>query len=381
MALERLFFDLDGTLTHPHEGITRCLQHAIRSSGIEPPAAADLVRFVGPPLRDSFAVLLATTDEARLDAAMSAYRTRYEATGIFENAVCPGIPEVLKVLAANGHHLSVVTAKPTVFALRVLQHFGLDGFFSGVYGPDLSSRGYTKSTLIRTALEATGFAPGSVWMIGDRGEDIHGARANGIRSIAVTWGYGTDEELSAARPDRTVRSTVELLECLITGGIQIRQANGGDAEAIALAHLDSIRSIGPAFYPADVVEAWSAGVTPDLYVKAMEGGEAFFIAIGDIDNRPAVLGFSTHRVDDAQDGASVYVRGSVARRAIGTALLRLAEEHALAHGATTIDIQASLAGVEFYRANGFDELGRGQALLPSGHSMACVFMRKLLARA
>ena len=162
------------------------------------------------------------------------------------------------------------------------------------------------------------------------------------------------------------------------GEIHTRPAHPGDAEAIASAHLDSIRSIGPAFYPPEVVEAWGSGLTPDIYVKAMEGGEAFFVATGIIQSEPAVLGFSTHRVDDAQDGTSVYVRGAAARRGIGTALLRLAEEHALAHGATSIHIQASLAGVAFYRTNGFDELGRGEALLISGRSMPCVFMRKLL---
>ena len=166
----------------------------------------------------------------------------------------------------------------------------------------------------------------------------------------------------------------------MTAEVQTRRAHPTDAEAIASAHLDSIHSIGSAFYPPDVVEAWGAGLTPDLYVRAMQGGEAFFVATGQIDGQPAVLGFSTHRVDDAQDGTSVYVRGQAARRGIGTVLLRLAEEHALAHGATKIDIQASLAGVEFYRANGFEEIGRGEALLMSGRSMPCVFMRKLLAR-
>ena len=162
------------------------------------------------------------------------------------------------------------------------------------------------------------------------------------------------------------------------GEVQTRRAHAGDAEAIAAAHLDSIRSIGPTFYPPDVVEAWGAGLTPDIYVNAMEGGETFFIATGHLDGQPAVLGFSTYRVDDAQDGASVYVRGEATRRGIGTALLRLAEAHALTHGATTIQIQASLAGIEFYRANGFEETGRGEALLMSGRSMPCVFMRKLL---
>lgn len=217
MVLSNLFFDLDGTLTHPHEGITRCIQHALRSGGIEPPAVTDLLRFVGPPLRDTFAILLETADESRLDAAMSAYRARFETTGIFENAICPGIPEALDALAARGHHLSVVTAKPTVFATRVLEHFELSGFFRGVYGPDLASRSYSKSSLIRAALEATGASPESVGMIGDRAEDVSGARANGVHAIAVTWGYGTDEELAAAQPDKTVRSTVELLEYL--GGV------------------------------------------------------------------------------------------------------------------------------------------------------------------
>ncbi len=162
------------------------------------------------------------------------------------------------------------------------------------------------------------------------------------------------------------------------GDVQIRRADVGDAKAIAAAHLDSIRSIGPEYYPPDVVEVWGAGLTADIYVKAMAAGEAFFIATGRIGGTPAVLGFATHRVDDAQDGASVYVRGAAARRGIGTALLRLAEAHALAHGATSLQIQASLAGVAFYRSNGFGETGRGEATLMSGRSMACVFMRKAL---
>ena len=165
---------------------------------------------------------------------------------------------------------------------------------------------------------------------------------------------------------------------MISGEVQTRRAGPNDAEAIAEAHLDSIRSIGPAFYPPEVVATWGSGLTPDIYVKAMEGGEVFFIATGYIDSEPAVLGFSTHRVDDAQDSTSVYVRGGAARRGIGTTLLRLAEQHALAHGATSIQIQASLAGVEFYTANGFEEIGRGEALLTSGRSMPCVFMRKRL---
>lgn len=159
-------------------------------------------------------------------------------------------------------------------------------------------------------------------------------------------------------------------------GIETRPATEEDAAAIAAAHIDSIRALGPQFYPPDVVDAWSEGLTADIYAKAMRAGEAFFIATGRVDGEHVVLGFATHRVDDEQDGASVYVRGRAARQGIGTALLRLAEQHACAHGATSIQIQASLAGVPFYKANGFEELERSEAVLMSGKTMACVLMRK-----
>ena len=164
-------------------------------------------------------------------------------------------------------------------------------------------------------------------------------------------------------------------------GYETRQATPADAEAIAQAHIDSIRSIGPAFYPPTVVADWGEGLTPALYVGAMADGEAFFIATGSIDGAPAVLGFATHRVDGTRHGTSVYVRGSAARRGIGTALLRLAEAHAVAGGATSVHIEASLAGEKFYRENGYEEVSRGETKLMSGRPIACVFMQKTLTPA
>jgi putative acetyltransferase len=160
-----------------------------------------------------------------------------------------------------------------------------------------------------------------------------------------------------------------------------RHAHPSDVDEIAVAHRDSIRSIGPGFYPPNVVDEWAAGLTGDVYLKAMKDGEVFFVATGEIDSKPAVLGFASHRIDGMQHGTSVYVRGLAARRGIGSALFRLAEADALAKGATAIHIEASLAGVEFYRANGFDEVARGETRLMSGRPISCVFMRKTLKTA
>ena len=162
----------------------------------------------------------------------------------------------------------------------------------------------------------------------------------------------------------------------------MRRATPADAPAMAEAHVDSIRRLGPAFYGPELVESWAAGVTPDMYVQAMTDGEVFFIALAAVDGgQPAVLGFASHRPDGGDDGASCYVRGGAARQGIGSHLWRLAEAHAREQGAAAITIEASLPGVPFYRAHGFVEIEPRDVCLRSGASIPCVLMRKLLTGA
>jgi len=163
---------------------------------------------------------------------------------------------------------------------------------------------------------------------------------------------------------------------------ETRRADASDADGIALAHRDSIRSLGAGCYPPSVVDDWAEGLTADVYITAMEGGEIFFIAVTTRDDAPAVLGFaSDYRREGSQHGTSVYVRGAAARRGIGSMLFKLAAAEAIARGATSILVEASLAGVEFYKANGFVEISRGETHLRSGRPIECVFMEKTLTPA
>jgi ribosomal protein S18 acetylase RimI-like enzyme len=159
----------------------------------------------------------------------------------------------------------------------------------------------------------------------------------------------------------------------------IRAATADDAGAIAAAHIDSIDTIGPRFYGADTVRAWRAAIQPRLYVDSMAAGERFFVAATTQDGRRDVLGFSCHHVDEGAHGVAVYVRGIAARRKIGSALLRVAESSATSEGAAGVRLDSSLAAVEFYKANGFVETGRGEHRLRAGGVMACVFMQKNLS--
>jgi putative acetyltransferase len=166
-----------------------------------------------------------------------------------------------------------------------------------------------------------------------------------------------------------------------TTEFEIRCASPSDADDLAAAHIDSIHSIGALFYEAEVVNDWSARLRGDIYVKAMERGEVFYIAVGTTDGKSEVLGFSSYRVEENEHRTAIYVRGKAARLGIGSALFRSAEATAIAAGANSIRVDASLAAVQFYKANGFDEVGRGEHRLWSGRPMPCVFMRKILAAA
>lgn len=205
-----ILFDLDGTLTDSSLGIARCIQEAVRRLGREVPEADSLRRFVGPPLQGTFAHLLGTENEAAIAEAIRFYRERFVATGMFENALYPGVAAGLDRLRQGGHRLWVATSKPRVYAVRILEHFEIANAFAGVYGPDLSELGHDKRVMLRELLAAERLAPRETCMVGDRVHDVEGARANGVAAVAVRWGYGSAEELEAAGPDHTVETMEEL---------------------------------------------------------------------------------------------------------------------------------------------------------------------------
>ena len=214
MGAFAFLFDLDGTLTDSRQGIVRGYQHALAGLGRAVPSADALTAYVGPHLVDVFEALLQTDAQDVIERAIALYRDRFERIGMFENAVYPGIADLLTSLGRAGHELRVVTIKPTVYAGRILEHLSIDEQFTAIHGTELRDRQATKRALIQTALRASGVQAQDTLMIGDRAEDIEGARANGVSSVGVTWGYGRRSELSAAGPDRLVDSPEELLEYL-----------------------------------------------------------------------------------------------------------------------------------------------------------------------
>jgi phosphoglycolate phosphatase len=205
-----ILFDLDGTLTDPKPGITKSVAYALARFGIEVDDLDTLTPFIGPPLPESFQRYYGF-DAEKARRAVDHYREYFAATGLYENAVYPGIPELLERLVARGKRPFVATTKPTIYAERILAHFGLTRHFERILGSNLDLSRSDKAAIIADVLDALpGVARESVVMVGDREHDIIGARGNRVDAIGVLYGYGTANEIRAAGPTYLAGSVAEL---------------------------------------------------------------------------------------------------------------------------------------------------------------------------
>lgn len=202
---EHVYFDLDGTLTDPFEGISKSIIYALDKLGEAPPAEDVLRHLIGPPLLESFESLVGA---AYARDAVTFYQERFGDVGWQENIPYDGIHDLLRRLKESGRALYVATSKPTIYAERIVSHFDLREFFDGVFGSELDGRRSNKVELLEYALSAN--ASNDAIMIGDREHDVIGAIRNDMRIIGVSYGYGTEEELRNAGAERIASSPEHL---------------------------------------------------------------------------------------------------------------------------------------------------------------------------
>ena len=205
-----LLFDLDGTLSDPSAGILRCIVHTLNTFDRDVPPLEELHRLIGPPLHETFALL----GPDRAGEAVTTFRERYGATGLFENQLYGGMEEALQSLAGITEAMFVATSKPAEYAVRTIEHFQLQNFFRGVYGSEMTGERADKTELLAHLLAEEALDRDSVTMIGDRKHDILAARAHGVRSIGVTWGFGSVDELRDAGADVLCDAPAELVKAV-----------------------------------------------------------------------------------------------------------------------------------------------------------------------
>ncbi len=211
-----ILFDLDGTLTDSSPGIKNSIIYALKKYNIEVDDTSELDKFLGPPLHESFKEFYGFDVEKAMEATLS-YREYFSTKGIFENKVYNGITELLKKLSDNGKRLVVATSKPQVFTDRIMEHFELSKYFEFIAGSNMDGTRSKKADVIEFALNECRISDrSSVVMVGDRRQDVIGAKTVGIDSIGVEYGYGSYDELNDAGADYIVK-TVSELQSLLCG--------------------------------------------------------------------------------------------------------------------------------------------------------------------
>lgn len=204
--ITHVYFDLDGTLTDPYEGITKCILYALDELDFPHPEDDYLYSCIGPPLWDTFPEMVG---EELTKRAIDLYRERFIEVGWQENKPYDGIIDALDAVASAGHTMFVATAKPHMHAARIIEHFGMGEFIHNVYGSELDGRRGTKTELLAFALDLNPGATRHI-MVGDRKHDLVGAVANNMTPIGVAYGYGSIEELNVAGATAIANSPSDL---------------------------------------------------------------------------------------------------------------------------------------------------------------------------
>lgn len=210
MKKEFILFDLDGTLTNPALGITNSLMYAFEKFDMRIENREELYQFIGPPLVDMMMQEFGFSKE-KAQQGLAYYREYFSTTGLFENEVYDGIPELLADLQASGYKLVLATSKPEKFAKQILEYFDLAKYFYFIGGSDMAETRSTKEAVIAYDLDALGNPdPKCCIMVGDRKYDVIGSREYGIACVGVLFGFGSREELEEVKAAYIAATVAEL---------------------------------------------------------------------------------------------------------------------------------------------------------------------------
>jgi phosphoglycolate phosphatase len=210
VSAKLVIFDLDGTLIDSRPGIASSLEETARELGLGAVDPRQVACFIGPPLRQGLKEIFGLHAH-EVDRAVEVFRNSYSTSGIFDAITYPGVAACLSALAATAT-LAVATSKPEPYARRLLQEQGLIDFFSSVRGATLDGTLSAKSAIIASVLDELDLQPSETIMVGDRDQDIRGAKACAVVPIGVAWGFGSVTELLDAGAVAVVAQPVELLE-------------------------------------------------------------------------------------------------------------------------------------------------------------------------
>lgn len=183
-------FDLDGTLVDTSGDLAAALNHALGTVGRGPLPVADVKRMVGRGAKVMLTRALGVTGGAPDDLVARLFPVlidHYAANIAVTSQPYPGVIAALDALAARGYRLAVCTNKIEHLARLVLDALGMTQHFVAIIGGDTTPKLKPDPTPLLAMIDAAG--GGRTLFVGDSDNDIDAAKAAGVASVAVSFGY------------------------------------------------------------------------------------------------------------------------------------------------------------------------------------------------
>lgn len=188
MKIRNAIFDLDGTLLDTTEGVLESVKYAVGRLGYPELSDQTLLKFIGPPIQQSFMTYYGATKEQAQNAA-EIFREYYKTEALLKAVPYAGIYELCEGLKREGLRLAVATYKREDYARTLLRHYRFDEYCNPMYGADNRNQ-RKKADIVELCMGEMGAAKEDTVLIGDTKGDASAADALGISFIAVTYGFG-----------------------------------------------------------------------------------------------------------------------------------------------------------------------------------------------
>lgn len=210
--IDTIIFDMDGTLVDSGPDILRSVNGALAEMGLPSVTFEQARKGIGPGSTAFTRAMLPEDQLHRSEELLRTYKRIYWDHCTEGTTVYPGIPALLDRL--RGLNLAVATNKPRSMTVKILKYFGLLERFRVVIGPEDVVKLKPDPEMLFKVLEALDSTPERALMVGDTDNDMLAAKAAGMATCAVTYGYFSRGELEAHGPGCMIDAPLELLEVL-----------------------------------------------------------------------------------------------------------------------------------------------------------------------
>lgn len=220
MKVHTVIFDLDGTLLDTTQGVLESVKHAAREMGFCVLPYETLLKFVGPPIQNSF-IDYYGCDNVQAQYAANIFRDYYKNEALLKAKPYDGIFTLCEELKRRGKKLAIATYKREDYALRLLNYFGFGKYCISMHGAD-NNNILKKSDIVNMCMRETGGKPDNTVLVGDTVHDALGAEKAGVSFIGVTYGFGflRREDLSQFPNSLAADNTNEILQAIENYEIQ-----------------------------------------------------------------------------------------------------------------------------------------------------------------